>query len=150
MDSVAQGVDRAQQGLFVSAPQHLGPPLEDSKAGSWDGLRCHLHSIWHLMLAGSWEPRSSPQSLSMWPLCEVSRGKVPREGGPGGSWTLRSHAPSLPPHWTHRESPKVLSRFKRGEDSLHFLISNGTWRASGTRNIAVALIGQYILPQLPS
>ena len=38
--------DRTQQGLFVSAPQGLVPPLEDSEAGGWSGL----------MLAVNWEP----------------------------------------------------------------------------------------------
>lgn len=78
------------------------------------------------------------RGLSMWLFwegfftawCWGTRGKVPREGGPGGSWIifttpLRSHAASLPRHYTHRDNPEVLPRFKRRENRLHPLIGNG-------------------------
>lgn len=48
--------DRTQQGLFVSAPQGLVPPLEDSEAGGWNGL----------MLAVNWEPSFPSTGASPW------------------------------------------------------------------------------------
>lgn len=50
----------------------------------------------------------------------VLRGRVPREGeqvqaGSSLQPTIRSQAVSLPPHWSHRGSPKVLPRLKRGK-----------------------------------
>lgn len=61
MVSVVRNSDRVQQGQLVFALQHLGPQLEESKAGN---LNHHLKAcftyVWQLMLAigrNVWSPR---------------------------------------------------------------------------------------------